>query len=352
MEDINPFDHQEAKNPHDPYIGTIEHGGFIKDEIPPDIEEFIIENGFKEKKYRCSIKRCPQDGGSYKEFLPGDYTNCYPSIEDIGRKFGAGQYIYMFTYASNDYDPVKLKKSQKMKVSEYKVYLGSEWDDLCAQYQAEIYFKNKENLKKLKQKSQTKNYLDDETTKEDPIASMKQTMGLLKDLGVPIGGGNGGSDMNMTQMFMFMMQMQQKSSENMMQMMIASQQNTSNLMQSLISGRPQTTNTMDHFKEMMTMVQGITEVKEIMNPEKRTVVDRIFEMAEGVMPAIMQIASRPPEQRANDPMVGMVKNMGEFKEIDQDPEMRAELIKKWDEAHGEANTDAIIATVGWEREAE
>jgi hypothetical protein len=353
MTDFESF--ESENNPNDPFIGSIS-GGKVN-EIPPDIEEFLQENGLIEKKYTCVLKRQPPSGSTIMEFLPGSWVDEYPSIEEIGKRFGPGKYYYFFKYHIKEFDPSKGAEVKRIKMNQFAVYLGTEWEDICTAHQAEKYLEDKQKLKKLKQKSKLKSAVydldDDDSKGSDPIETMKHTMGVLKDLGVPIGGSKGeGGGMDSMQMMMFMMNMMQKSSENMMQMMIASQQNTTNLMQGILTGRSQqqAPDTMQHFREMMTMVQGITEVKEIMNPEKRTVVDRIFEMAEGVMPAIMSIANRPPEQRANDPMVGMVKNMPEFQQMDKDPEMRAELIKKWDEAHGKENTDAIIATVGWGRE--
>ena len=60
----------------------------------------------------------------------------------------------------------------------------------------------------------------------------------------------------------------------------------------------------------------------------------------------MAIAQKPPAERKVDPLVNMVKESKDFNQMKNDPEMMNEAVRKWDEAHGEKQTDIILKTVG------
>lgn len=327
----------------DPLIGTIQPGGFISEE-PPDVTEFLNNIGIAEKQYVCTIKKAPLEGSATKTFLPGNYKGCYPEIEDIGKRFGPGQYFYVFAWTNKDANG-KMAKSMK----EYKIYLGSEWDDIHDEHMAEVWAKKEKNLIKTahqkKLRDAARGILPDENhaPASDPIEDMRKTMGVLKDLGVPIGGAVPAAHNNSDSMTMMMafMQLQQKSSENSMTMMVQMM----GMMMS--SNKPQSNG--DMMTEMFSLFKGMVNMKELMNPEKQTMVDRLFTLAESAMPAIMQIASKPAAQRAADPLVGMVKNSEDFQNIKNDPEALAEMIRKWDDAHGFEKTNIILETVGLRR---
>lgn len=328
----------------DPLMGTIQQGGFVSEE-PPDVTEFLNNIGIAEKQYVCTIKKAPLEGSATKTFLPGNYKGCYPEIEDIGKRFGPGQYFYVFAWTNTD-AAGKSKKSMK----EYKIYLGSEWDDIHDDHMAELWAKKEKNIVKMAQQKKLRDAArgilpdDSKTPDKDPIDEMRKTMGVLKDLGVPIGGNQNlpqtNNDSSMTMMMAFM-QLQQKSSENSMTMMVQ-------MMGMMMSNnKPQSNG--DMMSEMFSMFKGMVNMKEILNPEKQTMVDRLFTLAESAMPAIMAIAAKPREQRAADPLVGMVKNSEDFNNIKNDPEALKEMIRKWDDAHGYEKTNIILETVGLRR---
>jgi len=103
------------------------------------------------------------------------------------------------------------------------------------------------------------------------------------------------------------------------------------------------------FDKIFDIFKGVVNVKELLNPEKQTVVDRVFDLANSIVPAIMEIAKKSPAQRAADPLVGVVKDSADFNKIKEDPEMLKEAIRKWDAAHGATKTDIILDTVGLKR---
>lgn len=333
----------------DPLMGTIEHGGFIS-ETPPDVDDFLNEAGLTGKAYVCTIKRAPKEGSGSKEFLPGSLKGTFLPIEECGKRFGPGQYFYCFAWTTRD--PENTHKQKKI-FKEYKIYLGSEWDDIHDEYMSEKWAKREKDIEQSAQRNRlqkaSKGISPDEKQTVDPIEQMKQTMGVLKDLGVPLGGNNMPANTgDSSQMMMFMMQMMQKSSENTMQMfMQMSQQSTSMMIGMMKNNQPQGSN--DMFKEIINMVTNTVDLKEALNPEKKGMLDKMFELAESVMPAILSLASKPLAERQQSPLVQTIVGSEDFATMAQDPAMKAEMIKKWDASHGVEQTDIILETVGMSR---
>lgn len=334
---------------NDPLMGTIQSEGFVS-ETPPDVGEFLAEAGLVGKAYVCTIKRAPQGGSGAKEFLPGSEKGSYPPIEDIGKRFGPGRFYYCFAWRTRDPETNK----QTTIYKEYPIYLGSEWNDIHDDYMAERWSRREKEIEQTAQRNRlhkaAKGILpDDKEEKEDPLENLRKTAGTLKDLGVPIGGrGNSEGGGDSLALMGVMMQLQQKASESQMQMFTQMNNNMMQMMALMFkSNQPQSTN--DIFKEVLNMVTGAVNLKEALNPEKQGVVDKIFGLAESVMPAIMEIAKKPPHVRAQDPLVGMVKGSGDFSKIKNDPEMLKAMTEKWDKAHGKEQTDIILDTLGMKR---
>jgi flagellin-specific chaperone FliS len=334
---------------NDPLMGSIEANGFVST-TPPDVQEFLQETGLVDKSYVCTLKRAPQGGSASKEFLPGSTKGTYPPIEEVGRRFGPGRYYYIFTWRQRDPETGKPKSMLK----EYPVYLGSEWDEVHDEYMSEKWAKREKDIEKMAQRNKmqkaAKGILSSDDERSDPIEDMKKTMSVLKDLGVPIGGKDLPKEADgFTAMFPFLIQMMQKSSESQMQMFMQMNTNMMQMMGLMLqNNQPQSTN--DIFKEVMSVVRGAVNLKEALNPEKQGMVERLFGLAESVMPAIMQIAQKPPHVRAQDPLVGMVKGSKDFEKLKSDPEMLRAMVEKWDKAHGKEQTGVILETLGLSRQ--
>jgi len=332
-----------------PVDGAIAEPGFMQ-EAPEDIDNFLVEHGIKDVSYVCTIKRYPKEGAEISEFLPGSTKNGYPSVEDLGRRFGPGKYLYCFAWKETDEHG---KRKNRMK--EYKIILGSEWDDIYDEYMAEMYVKKQKRLEATRQRAKLVKAMrgeeSDGTQREyDPIEGLKESMGLLKELGVPIGGsGNGkslmGTDSENLGVLGLLLNMSQKSAELQMKMMMQMNQQSTALITALISNQQPNSNE-KMFTEIMNMVTQTVQLREALNPEKKGVVDRVFELMESVLPQIMQMAQMPRQQRLQHPLYKVAMNSDEMNQMKNDPEMLKEWIKQWDAAHGPDQTDVILQTIG------
>lgn len=347
----------EEKVGSDPLIGTIMHGGFVSEQ-PPDVDDFLSEIGLTEKAYVFTIKRAPREGSASKEFLPVNLKGTYLPIEDCGKRFGPGKYYYCFSWTGRN--PEEPKKPLKV-FKEYQIYLGSEWDEVYDIYMAEKYVKGQKNLEtmayKKKMQDAAKGILPNETTSQavDPVENLKNSMTMLKDLGVPIGGAPATTENSNMQMMGLMMTMQQKASDqaqesnkNTMAMFMTMNQNMMTMMMGVMNNnKPQTNDSV--FKEVLNMVNNAVDLKNVLNPAQETMVDKIFGLATSVLPAIIAIAKKPPAAKENDPMLNMIKESDDFAAIRENPEMLKALIKKWDVAHGVEQTNIILESVNLTR---
>ena len=106
------------------------------------------------------------------------------------------------------------------------------------------------------------------------------------------------------------------------------------------------------FKEVSSLIMGAMNLKETLTPEKRGTLDKVIEMAESVIPAIVTIHQQKGAEAAkDDPMVKMAKGMPQFKDIANNPLDLEYVINTMDSKQGEDQTDILLETLGLERTA-
>jgi hypothetical protein len=343
----------EVVDPNKPIEGTINEPGFIND-TPSDIDAFIMEHGIKKDTYVCSIRRKPLEGSEMEEWMPSNTKGTYPDVNDIGKRWGPGRYKYVFSWRTTGPDG---KRHSTMK--EYSVVLGEHWNDIHDEYMSQLWRAKKQKIENEKMRTDYKRAVNGEEfngNQADPVQAglshIKESVSMLRDIGLPVGAGAGAvANQDTNNMFQVMLAMQQKSNET---MMVMQNENTKNLMTLvtaiLQTNKPQDNN--DIFKDIIHMVQNTVDLKNVLNPEKQTVVDKIFTLMESALPAIMAIAQKPKAERLADPLVGMAANSDLMAQAKNDPEILKECIRKWDETHGKEDTDVILETVGLRRPGE
>jgi len=342
---------QEGPEYSEPFIGTIGEKG-VHTDTPAAVEDFISEHGIADRTYTCKVYKTVLEGGGQRELLPIQQKNKFPEPDELGRTYGSGQYHYQFSWKEKD--PVNGKNVPRIK--DYKIYLSEHYDEIAEINAIERMMKMDKKADAAASKMRFKNILKGKDgnaePQKDPIDELRKANMVLKEFSV--GSNNGG---NMSEMLMFMTQMQQKSTDNMMQMMMQMQQASMQLVGTIIGAQqqiqtPQQPDSMAHFKEMFNMVQGMQEMKSILSPEKETIVDRVFKMAESAMPMIAQIAQMPKQERDSNPMVNAVRANPDVNEILNDPAMTDAIKEKLIASHGEEDTNIILETLGAKKEDE
>ncbi len=188
------------------------------------------------------------------------------------------------------------------------------------------------------------------------IEQLKEAAALLKDFGISMNGG--AAKDNSAEIFKIMMAqaaadkaaatesnkfqitMMQESNKQMISLFGLMFSNMNNNKQPPVDPMAQ-------LERSMNMIGNIVDFKNDLVPEKETAVDKIFDMLEGVLPGLINIAATKGQAAAAaNPLVDVAKNSDEFKEVTGDSVKLNYLIEKTFNAHGQKNTNVMLKTLG------
>jgi len=330
----------------DPLINAVDEE--MVEAVPAEIEDFVTEHGLNDRKYTCNVKQYPAEGGSVPVNLPWNHNSKYPTAQELGENFGPGKYLIMFGWMSKDH----AGKNRK-HIKEFKMVLGEQWADIAMEKAAQRMIASRQRMESMANKENLRRSMNgqspgDNKPMDDGISGLRNSIGVLKDLGVPIGGALTTAPApteNMGVIFQAILAMQQTSSDNMMKMMMQQSQQSNEMMIALLGSNNNKPQTHDNaFKEVMNLVQGMTDMKSILSPEKKSSLDRLYDMLEGVLPGLIQMTAQKRAEMGNQ-----VKMMPEVANIGNDSTEREYMVEKFDKRHGQEQTDMMLATFGWDR---
>lgn len=332
----------------DKILSVVPDDDMIIGEIPTDIEMFMGEHNIGKQTYQCQIKRRPQ-GGGMPQALPGMYKDLYPSLEELGKKFGPGTYVYSFSWRVTVGDG---KKKNQMR--EYDVELSHEWEPINRQFMRGEIIKERAQVKKIKEDAILEASLNGEDPRvnnnvNDGVTGLKEAAHTLRDINAilaPQAGQmqNGGGNSDMGGIIQAMMQSNTESNKTMMTLMMGMMKGSNDLLIAMMGNKPQTEG--NQFKEAMEMVTNLVDLKAAIAPEKVTAVDKIFGVLEAVLPKILEVAqTRGMAAAKADPLVKMATDSQQFKDIMGDPQQWQYMVTKLIEEHGIAATNTILGTM-------
>lgn len=345
-----PRKHRELSDIEDLPIINEFSAEALDNEEPPDIENFLAELGIQGKQYSCQIKQFPAEGGGTPAFMPSNYKGKYPSIDELGTKYGPGKYLYVFTWAVPRPDGGGPKRAMK----ELEVMLSDAWDDAHQEYLYQYSLKRRKRLRQIKDKAELDGVLYT-TDRNDggnrgSMDDLVDAKNKLVSLGVPFGGGTDLTTSGGGGIFALIMGMQQKSTELMVQMMTSSQQQMMALVTAVLSNNSNKGNPYgDMFKEVAGMFTQMVDLKQALNPEKQTMVDKIFGLLETVSPQVLGLLKMSSAQRRADPLYRLAAGSQELKNLKGDPEATDALAAKLDAHYGVQNTNDIMTVMGLSR---
>lgn len=97
------------------------------------------------------------------------------------------------------------------------------------------------------------------------------------------------------------------------------------------------------------MVTNVVDLKQALNPEKATMVDKIFEFMQGVAPQITAILAQPRGQAKQDPMVKLAKEQPEMQAVMNDQQAVDALAQRLDSQYGISQANEILDVMGMQR---
>lgn len=315
----------------------------LKDErtgMPDSVADFIDRFELPEK-FRCILKRTGGEGerGIIREYHAEDIEQA--EFDEVGREFGAGKYQWNISW----YD-TELKKSQMRSFTR----------ELTSDVYGEAYenrLKAKQRLKEAREG--VKGYTEsDVMMKASQLADEQFTkaMKLSRELSAP-----------MQQDLTPMLQMMQNSQQQMMQMQMESRQATMQMftglatalapvLAKLLEPKPQPqmigNDPMGMFDKAISTVATMIDMKNALKgEEKPSLIEKIAGLVENNLPTVLSIVEMNKEQRQKSLAYNMIQNAPEMKQLEANPEMKAQAIEKVAEKIGLEDTKKVIEALEW-----
>jgi len=321
-----------------------------EDETPPDIDEFLSEIGISKKQYTCTLKQYPPDQSGTPIFLPGHWKGKYPSIAEVGAQFGPGRYVYVFAWKV----PSPTTGHPKTASKSHEVVLGDQWEDAHQEFLYNYSIQRQKKLENLRMKTEHQRILSGNTANNNqnsnPMDDLLEAKNKLAALGVPVGNAGalsaGGDNSSILPLII---NMQQKSTELMVTMMNNSQSQLMTLVTAILNRDGGQNSFQAAMKETINMVTNVVDLKQALNPEKATMVDKIFDFMQGVAPQITAILAQPRSKAKQDPMVQVAKDRPEVQAVMGDQAAMDVFAQKLDAQYGITQANEILDIMGMER---
>lgn len=345
----------------------------IQGDVPQEILDAIESFDLPDLGFRAQLKRVPetaQDIGGQAVHL-GSWRNRVPSIDYVGKVFGPGTYTLVLTWR------IRMDEEKKFKNQAERITfsVGDEWADIHGLYNTEQKIKYMRRQKDTIRKARMDNLIDSSLADElmgeedkkqtetvDPIEAGKkfvaQTMESAQMLGLTKAEQGNGFTFekllgiaipllpNIMSAFSNAAQSRNQMMEKFMMVML-NQANSNNSqlieMMKASQGQGSGSHAVQEFKDM---IFGAIDVKQALNGNKESVVDKLFKVVESVAPQVLHLASVSQQKRQQSLPYQMAKtyvnNSPDFQALRDDPQLLVQLVGKLDRYYGWEQADAIL----------
>jgi hypothetical protein len=336
------------------------------DDTPDEIRDFIATNGIG-KKFQCIIK----------EMIPGGspgildtMNNRHPEIEEVGQKWGPGDYLLVFSWSVPKPGGGKEKCMKNLDLHFPERAWREIHEDWLLARSRERAAQKRKDLEVAKQEAELRSLETGGKGHDapDPMEALKKALETAKSLGIPVGGPapteKGGLDlMGIATLLTALKPIleglfgggKQNDSTILVKAMEAQQATNMLLMKTLLEsrqgGNSSEPNHMDKILDMTMKGMGrVLEMQEMMKPaEKETLVDKIFGVVDKFLPNVLELAKLSKEARERDMMYKIASGSKEMKQARENPDVALTLVNKWDEFYGFQTTNDILKVAGIER---
>lgn len=328
--------------------------GFDPDaETPDEITSFLASNGIGEK-YQMILKELP-DGG--KPQYIKSFTNYHPSIDDVGKQWGPGEYEFVFSWRETGINGKKgpVIKSFKINLPE-KAWRDVHQDWLEQKHKERVAKKNDEINEEA---SRARAFGTPINTVPPPsdLDSLRKSLEVLRGLGVPLGAPAPAPKTDWAATLVafapviaaaapvlsaFIGRKKEDSQGPLLQLLIGK----------LLDNKPQGES--EYMKQVfgmaMGMMKNMMDMKQIMAPEeKEPFIERVFDKLVGTMPMVLELAKMNKPQRESNIMYKMAQGHPDVQAVMGDVELQVGLVNKLDAFYGFEQTNQILEVVGIDR---
>ncbi len=333
----------------------------LADDTPDEIRDFVLTNAVADK-FSVMLKQKPDGGG--KEQTLRSFSNWYPNVNTLGREWGPGHYILVFSWRG-----LGLSGKKEMITREYEIDLPERaWLDEHEMYLEERARKRRDKQTKEWEEKAAKDRIQGfgqtpATPAPSELDVIKKALDAARSLGVNIGGKTAEKAPKsftealadavpvitaigaiVSPIAVALIGRTREKPDNTL---------TNTLLQHVLA-KPQAE---DPMKQMVPFLMGsikqIFDLKESMEPpEKETIVERIIGKLAPMVPAVIAMAAQGRGAVEANPMVHMARKSSDFQTLANDPEALIIAVNKWDATYGFQQTNQILMVGGVDRPAE
>jgi hypothetical protein len=350
---------------------TIGFLGEPEDHPPDELISFMEQFNFADRRFDIILKETTtgaDEMSSATDRYVKSWARCIPSMEYIARNYGPGSYTFtLFWFEKNEETRKQERKSEKIPFTISDKY-QQEYMDYQRKMKLETRTKELEKIRSIKADRQFDDALDGAPKTEktqDAKEYLREIMEVSRELGLSRQQEGSGLEKIFEKMLPVLpailqlitgSRVEQANQMTSMMNLLLSQSKDANMQLMEIvksqSGQGAGQNAVKEFKDMLL---GVVDIKEALQGDKKGVADRLFELAEGVLPQVLQIASMSRQQQERDPRVKaammFLQHNPDFQAMKQDPAIQQETIRMWDRHYGWRQTDGILSVVGMARPA-
>lgn len=337
---------------------TENHFQGVTDDTPDEILDFVRSNDVADK-YTVMLKQQP-DGGGKPQTLRS-FSNYYPNVNTLGREWGPGSYILVFSWQA-----VGISGKKETVTKDYKLELPERaWGDEHDTWLQERRDKALEAKTKRWKEDAIKDTIMrpvQPQTQQDPVDNLKKSIETLKALGVPIGGPAPKAEkevpkrdwaafaVNMAPLVTAMMplavalisKVKPKDDREVEKMLLAHALN-----------KPENDNMKTVLPFLMGSIKQIFELKESMQPEEKVGwVEKIFDKMGPMVPMVIAAVAESRSTGKMNPLVAMAGNSADAQKIKEDPELQILAANKLDQKYGFQQANDVMEAMGMVRPAE
>ena len=331
---------------------------------PDEIRDFLVSNNIG-KKYQCMIKEVIPGG---KPGVLETFNNTHPEVDEIGKRWGPGDYLIVFSWIEGVPGGGRQKKMKELNLAFPERAWRSIHEDFLGERSRERKKQKERELETAKQDAEI------EAARKgfgkgnvDPVAALKDALATAKSLGIEMGGSKldlQGIAAMVTAVVPLLKALGvvggEKGGDSMSQVVQAMQAQNALLLKAILDARPGGGGS-DPMALQMNKILDMTmgamgkamEFQDMLRPqEKESLVDKIYGLVEKFLPSVLELAKVSKQEREKNLIYQIASGSSEIEKARKYPDVALALVEKWDKFYGFQTTNQILEVAGIPRPPE
>lgn len=336
--------------------------------IPDEVQILFEEQKLSKRKFACTLRNAVGGTNAHAGGYIRGWDRQVPTIDWIAQNYGPGDYSLSFTWRGADPETKKTRSFIESIYITIDEKYRDQYEKLQMKRQIELAKEKRAMLEKAKISRSLETTLFDDgrggNGKELAISYVNEVSELAEKLGWKNSGGNNIGDVlkacvpfipAIVGFLNNQAQAARERDERFLTLLVSMSSQSNNQMLEILKTQSANNDGGHMMKKMSDMVMSAIDLKEAINPEKQSTIDKIVEIVTSVAPVVLGMATMNKQQRERHPMYGMAKsyvnNSPEFQQMQNDPDVLQGVIQRLDSYYGTEQTNGILSVAGLQRPA-